>query len=163
MNLQHWDLKDEFTIEQVARLISGWDPEMGHTDDAALAAKIRFVERELSRSVENAMQGALTFFDDDLDKLGDASWVVRIERGWLPTDAVVLAIEAYRTAKAKLAETESAEQRTAVFEHWNRDLTRHYTSIERKLFDGEKFELEFRQTQMLTRQCVHRWLTSLGL
>ena len=138
MNLQHWDVKDVFTVSQAARLINGWDPEIEHIGDAALAAKVRFIERELRNSVENAMQRVLNFFSEDLDKLGDASWVVRPEQGWLPSTDVELAITAYHHARAKLDEAESAERRSKLRESWSEILNRHYTSIERKLLANER-------------------------
>lgn len=163
MNLQHWDLKDVFTLSQVARLINGWDPEIEHIGDVALAAKVRFIERELRNSVENAMQGVLNFFSEDLDKLGDASWVVRSEQGWLPSTDVELAITAYHHARAKLDEAESAERRSKLLESWTEILNRHYTSIERKLLANERSDSNLRLGEKLNRSCVHRWLTSVAL
>lgn len=162
MNLQHWDIKDVFTVAQTARLITGWDPEVEHISDAALAAKVRFVERELSRSAENAMQGLLTFFSEDLDKLGDPSWVVRVEGGWLPSHAVILAIDAFGLAKAELAKADGAERTAKLLARWTEILNRHYTDIEHKLCANDRSSSTY-SSENLTRSCIHRWLKSLGL
>lgn len=59
-DLKHWDLVDQLTIGQIARLAAGIEPDVRSADLAPeVNAKVGVIQRQLEASYQNAWQLAM--------------------------------------------------------------------------------------------------------
>jgi hypothetical protein len=87
MDLNHWNLVEEFTIRQTASLIAGWDPNIERIHEADIAAKVSLITSTLTEAIGRSAHRAAMFLRNN-PKSSAARDCADVDRRFVPATSV---------------------------------------------------------------------------